>query len=174
MMQNYFLAVIVAIPLSVFPQIVPSALAQTNPSLAQQPSLSSFNIGGITSTSTEAQVRARLGAPQQIKTAYWECCGNIKIFRYGRTTVQLIDDAQGKTFSVFAVSTQDPRYATASGIKVGDRRAQVLARYGKPSQIEKQGRRDVLSYMADALATSLNFVVEGDRIVEINFMQQLN
>ncbi len=153
------------------PPALQSLPAQTPP---RQLSRQQLDIGGISTLSTEAQVRAKLGKPRRFEAKDWPCCGKIRIFDYSSLRVQLIENVQARTFSVFSVSTQSPRWATRDGVRVGDSRQRVIERYGPPSSEQTQGEIVRLTYFLEAEAAQLSFEVRNNRVVRMGFDEQLN
>lgn len=157
--------------IAVDPPVTQSPPTQTPP---RQLSLQNLEIGGISTLSTEAQVRAKLGKPRRLEEKYWPCCGKIRIFDYPSLRVQLIENVQGGAFSVFSVSTQSARWATRDGVRMGDSRQRVIERYGPPSSVQPQGEIVRLTYFLDADAAQLSFEVRNNRVVRMSFDEQLN
>ncbi len=137
-------------------------------------SFDSLEIGGISALSTEAQVRAKLGQPRRIETKDWPCCGQVRIFDYDGIRIQLVEDIPGGPFSVFAVSTRSSQWRTRDRIRVGDSCQQVIERYGPPSSIQHTDKAIRLIYFLDAVAAQLSFEVQHNRVVQIDFYEQLN
>jgi hypothetical protein len=157
--------------IAVDPPLRPSAPVQPSP---RQLSRQQLEIGGISTLSTEAQVRAKLGKPRRLEEKDWPCCGKIRIFDYPSLRVQLIETVPGGAFSVFSVSTQSARWATRDGVRIGDSRQRVIDRYGPPSSVQPQGAIVRLTYFLEAEAAQLSFEVRSDRVVRLSFDEQLN
>jgi hypothetical protein len=137
-------------------------------------SLESLEIGGISALSTEAQVRAKLGQPRRMETKDWPCCGQVRTLDYDRIRIQLVEAVPGGTFSVFAVSTRSSHWITRDRVRVGDSRQRVIERYGQPSSIRQTDKATRLIYSLDILAAQLSFEVQNNRVIQIDFYEQLN
>jgi hypothetical protein len=146
------------------------ATAQSMPTSV---SIRSLEIAGISTSSTEAQVRQRLGKPQSVKVDYWPCCGNVKLLDYNRARVNLIA-AENGTFQVFSVSTTRAGLATRDGVQVGDSLEKVISTYGKEYRLTEKAGSQFVTYYLDQHAASLVFQIRDDRVVELAFNEQLN
>jgi len=136
-------------------------------------SIRSLEIGGISTNSTEAQVRARLGHPQRVEDQYWGCCGEVKVLHYGMTKVNLIEGNRAGVLQVFALSTQRTDLPSRDGIRVGNSQQQVAAKLGKPTGTRQEAGVLTMFYTIDKYAASLWFRVQNGKVIEMGFTEQL-
>lgn len=154
--------------------IQPMALPPTA-QLARAPlSVRNLEIGGISTNSTEAQVRARLGQPQRVEAQYWSCCGEVKVLHYGTTKVNLIEGNRAGVLQVFALSTQRTDLPTRNGIRVGNSQQHVLTTLGKPASTKQDGGITTLFYQLEDYAASLWFRMQHGKVIEMGYTEQLN
>lgn len=148
-------------------------LGQRSPAPRPAFSIRSLDIGGISTGSSEAQVRQRLGTPQRVQNQFWECCGTVRTLHYPATQVELIEGEAPGAFTVFSVSTTRSDLPTRAGVRVGDLQQKVIATYGSASGTRSEAGTTTLFYTLDEYAAALWFRVRNGRVIELGFDEQL-
>jgi hypothetical protein len=120
---------------------------------------SRLQVGGIRIGTSEQVVR-RLGKPLSVTDEPNPNYRRVQRLIFPGITVLVADGF------VTLVYTQDPKFATIDGIRVGDPKAKVLKTYGTTAE-EKDGRTRLLRYTNDAEAAFLVFALENDRVKRI-------
>jgi hypothetical protein len=160
----------------------PSRLAQNRDSSAppSKPlSLKSLAVGGISISSSEAQVRSILGKPQQIDSIYNDILSSKQRFLYynkrGIHGITFNQNLKSGKFEFFSLLVNDVGSATSDGIKVGNTRQQLLNVYGTPSSIQQQGDdMEIVNYSSTANSADFSFTLFHDRITEIRLERRLS
>ncbi|MDZ8050750.1 MAG: hypothetical protein RMX68_020840 [Aulosira sp. ZfuVER01] len=103
---------------------------------ARKITIDELGLGGIKLSMTEAQVKKILGKPIKVENGFIPAIGKVRTLKYADITVDLDEGAKLGNFTVYQIKTNDSKYSTINGIKVGDRQSKVFSTYGKvePSQ----------------------------------------
>jgi hypothetical protein len=118
------------------------------------------SLGSIAMGMTEQQVVKRLGKPRRITTAYDNCSGNnFQTFAYRQLEVVI------RTNTVVILRTSSPKYATSSGIRVGDSIDKLQSIYPNISLISE---KSIITHIAgDNSGIYLYFGHKNNKITTI-------
>lgn len=137
--------------------------------------LKKIALAGVRPGMSERQVRGILGQPRRIKNEDSPAVGKVRSLFYRDISINLVEDENKPgNFSVYAFSTKSRTCTTPDGIRVGDSRAKVIKTYGKAVE-NTEGKVNYLSYGIDIkdYPASFTFTIEGGRVTEISFAEQL-
>ncbi|MGL5081677.1 MAG: hypothetical protein ACRC8A_09335 [Microcoleaceae cyanobacterium] len=139
--------------------------------------IESLEVGGISILLTEAEVRSRLGEPEQVIEDKTSLIGNERYLEYsdiGIHGIQLVEEGNSSEFVVFSVQLINDKLATRNGVRVNDTRQKVVETYGVPSSIEQQGDDgEVYHYSSSTMPVSLSFTLRNNQVTEIFLSRQL-
>jgi hypothetical protein len=132
--------------------------------------------GKIRPGMSEQQVRNILGKPTSTKTEFSPGVeDNIRTLQYPDISLSLVPHSnKSKNFFVYEFLTRSRKFATPTGVKVGDTQSQVIKAYGKP-YISKEDKVTFFTYTVAKKdsAIGLTFRIEAGRVTEIHYIEQL-
>lgn len=133
-------------------------------------------LGKIRPGMSEQQVRNILGKPTTSKTEFSRGVGdNIRTLQYPDISLSLVPHPdKPKKFFVYQFVTRSRKFATPTGIKVGDTQSQVIKAYGKP-HISQEDKATFLIYGVGSKDSAIVFTfrIEAGKVTEIQYQEQL-
>lgn len=160
----------------------PGSISAQSPPITQTQTQSTIiapdkvGLGKIRPRMSEQQVRSILGKPTSRKTEFMPSINdNILILKYPNISLSLVPNAdEPENYFVFEFVTRTRKFATPTGVKVGDTQSQVIQAYGKP-YISQEGEFTLLAYEAgsERSTAAFTFRIEAGKVTEINYVEQL-
>ncbi len=126
-----------------------------------------IGVGGIKLSMSEAQVKRILGKPVKVEDGFLGVIGKVRTLKYQGITVDLGEDVQPGSFSVYQIKASSSKYPTIDGVKIGDRQSKVMKTYGKVAA-SQDGNKTTLNYgVEEPSPAGLNFTIKNGRVTEI-------
>ena len=125
---------------------------------------------------SEAEVLKILGKPTSTKTEFMPPIDdNTRTLQYPAISISLVPHPnKPSNFFVYQFVTRSPKFATPTGIKVGDRQSQVIKAYGKP-YLSEQGEVTSLIYGVGSKDSAAGFLfdIKAGKVTKIDYTEQL-